>query len=152
MRRHLRPAVLSMLVLAGLSLPALAVTRPALPRLAPGAVSPLPSYVRRVEPAVAGLRVRARADAPSSQRLGARRAGSAVIFDARGYAVTVAYLILDAESMEAQLRDGRLVPAHLVGLDLESGLAGVRLDGAGPWPVATLGDSRDVTPGARTGT
>src|SRR5206468_7935505 len=67
----------------------------------------LPSYVRRVEPAVVGLRVKARPDALSSQRLGARRAGSAVIFDARGYAVTVTYLVVDAESMETQLQIGR---------------------------------------------
>jgi len=128
------------------------VTRPAAPRLAPNTVSPLPSYVRRAEPAVVGLRVKARADAPSSQRLGARRAGSAVIFDARGYAVTVTYLVVDAETMETQLRDGRLVPARLVGMDLESGLAVLQLEGEGPWPVATLGDSRDLRAGTRTGT
>ena len=152
MRRRLRTVIVPALALVVLALPAFAVPRPPLPRLAPGAVSPLPSYVRRIEPAVAGLRVKARADAPSSQRLGARRAGSAIIFDTRGYAVTVAYIVLDAETMEAQLRDGRLVTAHLVGLDLESGLAVVRLDGAGPWPVASLGDSRDITRGAHTGT
>jgi S1-C subfamily serine protease len=156
MTRRLRRAVVAVMLLlappAALALPALAVTRPATPRLAPSTVSPLPSYVRRAEPAVVGLRVKARVDAPSSQRLGARRAGSAVIFDARGYAVTVTYLVVDAETMETQLRDGRLVPARLVGMDLESGLAVVRLEGEGPWPVATLGDSRDLTTGTRTGT
>src|SRR5215510_2745391 len=81
-------AALLWLPLALASPTAMAVPRPALPRLAPNAVSPMPSYVRRVEPAVVGLRVKARADAPSSQRLGARRGGSSVIFDARGYAVT----------------------------------------------------------------
>src|SRR5919108_6561260 len=122
MTRRLRTAVLAAILLVAplgaRSLPALAVTRPDTPRLAPGAVSPLPSYVRRVEPAVVGLRVKARPDAPSSQRLGARRAGSGVIFDARGYAVTVSYLVLDAETIETQLRDGRLVLARLVGMDL----------------------------------
>jgi S1-C subfamily serine protease len=155
MTRRLCTAFLAAMFLAvplTVSLPALAVTRPAPPRLAPNAVSPLPSYVRRVEPAVVGLRVKARADAPSSQRLGARRAGSGVIFDARGYVVTVTYLVIDAESIEAQLRDGRAVPAQLVGMDLESGLAVVRLAGAEAGPVAGLGDSRDLGPGARTGT
>jgi S1-C subfamily serine protease len=28
----------------------------------------------------------------------------------------------------------------------------VKLEGAGPWPAATLGESRDATPGMRTGT
>jgi S1-C subfamily serine protease len=132
--------------------PAAAVTRPEPPRLAPGTVSPLPSYVRRVEPAVVGVRVKARPDAPSSQRLGARRAGSGVIFDERGYALTVTYLVLDAERIEIQMRDGRAVPARLVGVDLETGLAVVHLEGAGPWPAASLGDSRDLAAGARTGT
>jgi len=149
MTRRLRAAFLAVLFAP---LPAFAVTQASTPRLAPTAVSPLPSYVRRVEPAVVGLRVKARADAPSSQRLGARRAGSGVIFDTRGYIVTVTYLVVDAESIEAQLRDGRTVPAQLLGVDLETGLAVVRLAGAGPWPAAELGDSRDLVPGARTGT
>jgi len=151
MMRRLRTALLAVLFLVP-PLPAVAVTRPSPPRLPPNAVSPLPSYVRRVEPAVVGLRVKARADAPSSQRLGARRAGSGVIFDARGYAVTVSYLVVDAQRIEAQLRDGRTVPAQLVGVDLETGLAVVRLVGAGPWPTAELGDSRDLVAGTRTGT
>src|SRR5207237_1105191 len=46
----------------------------------------------------------------------------------------------------------RLAPALLAGIDLETGLAVVRLAGAGPWPAASLGDSRDVVAGARTGT
>jgi S1-C subfamily serine protease len=156
MMRRLRPALVAASLLwlpVGPGSPAaVAVTRPPLPRLAPNAVSPVPSYVRRIEPAVAGLRVKARADALSSQRLGARRAGSAVIFDGRGYAVTVTYLVVDAESIEVQLRDGRLVRAEIAGMDLETGLAVVRLEGSGPWPVANLGDSRDLLTGARTGT
>ena len=121
---------------------ALAVPRPPAPRLHPSAVSPLPSYVRKVEPAVVALSVTAPEDAPSSVRLGARRAGSGVIFDDRGYVVTVSYLVLDAMRIEARL----------VGVDLDTGLAVVRLGGAGPWPAAALGDSRDIVQGAVAGT
>src|SRR5262249_27808081 len=138
-RRMTRRVCTALVLAASLWLPlrlavrtATAVRRPAPPRLAPNAVSATPSYVRRIEPAVVGLRVKARADAPSSQRLGARRAGSAVIFDARGYAVTVTYLVVDAETIEVQLRDGRLVRAEVAGVDLESGLAVVRLESKGP--------------------
>src|SRR2546422_6155379 len=141
MMRRLRTALLAVLFLVP-ALPAVAVTRPSPPRLPPNAVSPLPSYVRRMEPAVVGLRVKARADAPSSQRLGARRAGSGVIFDTRGYAGTVSHLVVDAPRVEAQLRDGRTVPAQFVGVDLETGLAVVRLAGAGPGPTAGPRDSR----------
>jgi S1-C subfamily serine protease len=131
---------------------ALAVPRPPVPRLHPGSVSPLPTYVRTVQPSVVALSVTASAEAPSSARLGPRRAGSGVIFDARGYVVTVSYLVLDAERIEARTRDGATVGGRLVGVDLDAGLAVVQLAGAGPWPAAALGDSRDMLPGAVIGT
>lgn len=118
----------------------------------PSTVAAEPTYVRRVAPSIVGLRVRADETALSSARLGSRRFGSAVIFDERGYALTVTYLVTDAVEVEAQLRDGRTVPARVVGLDLESGLGVVRLIGTGPWPAAPLGRSREVTSGMLTGT
>ena len=121
-------------------------------RLDPGEVSSLPSFVRRVEPAIVGLRVRNSESATSSARLGSRRFGSGVIFDARGYVLTVSYLLLDAIEVEARGRDGRAVPARVVGFDLDTGLGVVKLEGDGPWPVAALGDSRGGVAGARTGT
>lgn len=122
------------------------------PRLHPREVSALPSFVRRVEPAVVALHVKNDEKANSSVRLGTRRFGSGVIFDQRGYVVTVSYLLLDAVSIEAKGRDGRSVPARVVGLDLDNGLGVVKLDGAGPWTAAALGDSHTVAAGARTGT
>jgi S1-C subfamily serine protease len=142
------------LVLASLLAPAfvLAVPRPPEPRLHPRNVSPLPSFVQRVEPAIVALQVKAAPEAPSSARLGAQRFGTGTIFDDRGYAITVSYVVVDARSIEAQTRDGRKVPAQLVGLDLESGVGVVKLQAAGPWPVARLGQSRDTVAGALTGT
>jgi S1-C subfamily serine protease len=63
-----------------------------------------------------------------------------VIFDPAGYAVTVSYVLLDAEIIRVTLRDGRNVPAKLVGLDLESGWASTSSKG---WAVACrrTGDS-----------
>ncbi|MBI4245716.1 MAG: serine protease [Candidatus Rokubacteria bacterium] len=122
------------------------------PRIHPGTVPAEPSYVRRVEPALVGLQVRADEHAPSSARLGSRRFGSGVIFDARGYAVTVSYVLMDAVGIEARLRDGRRVPARLVGLDLETGLGVVQLVGPGPWPVGAFGPAGDVAEGTPTGT
>jgi S1-C subfamily serine protease len=149
MTRRVSAVVAAAVLLPGL---ALAVPRPSAPRLHPSAVSPLPSYVRKVQPAVVALSITASEAAPSSQRLGAQRAGSGVIFDDRGYVVTVSYLVLDAEHIEARLRDGTKVEGRLVGVDLDTGLAVVRLEGAGPWPTATLGDSRDIAQGAVAGT
>jgi S1-C subfamily serine protease len=137
-----------------LAVPALAVAvaRPPEPRLRPADTPENPSYVQRVQPAIVGLHVKADPHAASSSRLGVHRFASGVIFDPRGYAVTVSYAVLDAERVEAQLRSGAGVPARLVGLDLETGLAVVKLGGPGPWPAATLGDSRDVRAGDIAGT
>jgi S1-C subfamily serine protease len=129
-----------------------AVPRPPVPRLHPREVSPLPTYVRAVEPALVSLDVTASPEAASSARLGARRWATAVVFDERGYAVTVSYALMDAVSVEAKTRDGGSVSARVIGLDLESGLGVVQLQGRGPWAVARLGQSQDVTPGSLTGT
>lgn len=111
-----------------------------------------PAFARRVAPAMVGLRVEASPDAPSSASLGSERAGSAVIFDPAGYALSVSYLLLDAERIEVTMRDGLAVPARLVGLDLETGIGVIKLSWAGPWPAAPLGDSTRVTVGDGAGT
>ena len=128
-----------------------AVARPPAPRLHPRDVTAVPSYVQKVEPAIVGLKVRARSDAPSSARLGVHRFASAIVFDSRGYALTVSYAVMDAVEIEAVQRDGRTVSATLAGFDLDSGLALVKLDGA-HWKAAKLGQSGDVTVGTLTGT
>ncbi len=129
-----------------------AVPRPPAPRLHPRDVSALPTYVRRVEPALLSLDVKASPQAASSARLGARRSATAIVFDERGYAVTVSYALVDAVSVAARMRDGSSVPARVVGLDLESGLGVVQLEGAAPWRAAAFGESRDVPTGSLTGT
>jgi len=143
------------LALLSLSLPAASVAAPrdADRRLAPRQVSPLPSQIRRVEPAVVGIRVEVPRERPSAATLGVERWGSGVIFDAdHGYLLTVSYVLLDAARIEVSLRDGRKVPARLVGLDLEVGVGVARLEGRGPWPAAALGDSTAVAVGETTGT
>ena len=141
--------------LVGLILPAAAAGAPrdADRRLDPRQVSPLPSQIRRVEPAVVGIRVEVPRDRPSAATLGVQRWGSGVIFDAdQGYVLTVSYVLLDAARIEVSLRDGRKVPARLIGLDLEVGVGVARLEGRGPWPAAALGDSTAVAAGEITGT
>jgi S1-C subfamily serine protease len=149
MMRRLFVMVLLTIVLPGL---AFAVGRPRMPRLDPRDVAELPSYVRRVEPALVALRVHAREDAPSSVRLGAQRFATGVVFDPRGYAVTISYALLDAVRIEAQTRDGQTVPAQLTAIDFETGLGVVKLAGEGPWSAATLGQSSDVQAGTLSGT
>src|SRR3989338_415994 len=118
------------LALLLLLVPALALAAPSSQerRVRPRELSGLPSYVKRVEPSIVGLRVRTPEKAPSSARLGSRRFGSAVIPAARG----------------AGRRDGRRWEARLVGLALDAGLGVIKLEGAGPWAAAPLGKSTDV--------
>lgn len=141
-------------LIVGVVLPPLvmAVPRPPEPRLHPNKVSAVPSYVARVTPSIVGLKVRAAEDAPSAARLGVPRFASGVIFDPRGYAVTVSYAVLDAITIQADTRERGTRPAKLVAIDFETGMGIVKLDGDGPWPTATLGDSRDVNLGDLTGT
>jgi S1-C subfamily serine protease len=130
---------------------ALAVPRPPEPRVHPRDISGTPTYVRKVEPAIVGLKVRARANANSSARLGVHRFASAVVFDPRGYAVTVSYALMDAVEIEAVRRDGTSVGASLAGFDLDSGLGIVKLAGEA-WTAAALGQSGDVIADTLTGT
>lgn len=118
------------------------------PKQAPG----VPSYVQKVEPAVVGIKVQVPRDRPSVRTLGPERWGSGVIFDPAGYALTVSYVLLDASRIEVLLRDGRRLPARLVGLDLEVGLGVIKLEGPGPFPAAVLGDSAGVAAGQTTAT
>ena len=149
MRRRL---VQALLVLALVPATALALPRPPEPRVHPREAPGVPTYVRTIEPAIVGLKVRARADASSSARLGVHRFASGVVFDPRGYVVTVSYALMDAVEIEAFRRDGRTAAARLVGFDFDSGLGVVKLEGGGEWAAATLGQSRDVTQGMLTGT
>ncbi len=146
------PIILSLLV--ALSVPQAPLTIPKEPELGSNPLKPsiLPSHVQRVQPAVVGIKVRVPMDRPSVLTLGAERWGSGVIFDPAGYALTVSYILLDAAMIQVALRDGRVVPAKLVGLDLESGLGVIKLEGDGPWPAASLGESSTVVVGQATAT
>ena len=137
-----------------LALPALLAAAPQFgaPRPDPKRVPALPSHIEHVAPAIIGIHVEVPPDRPSAATLGTERWGSGVLFDATGFAVTVSYVLMDAERVEVVLRDGRKVDATVAGLDLESGLGVIRLDGQGPWPAAALGDSTKIAVGDVTGT
>src|SRR5438552_7508643 len=148
MGRHL---LAGLMVLAMLPSVLDAAPQGAAPKPDPKEISALPSYVRRVAPAMVGLRVQVPADRPSAATLGVERGGSGVIFDQAGYVLTVSYVVLDAARIDVTLRDGRKVPGKLHALDLESGLGVVRLEGRGRCPAAARRDSSKVSAGDPTG-
>ncbi len=54
--------------------------------------------------------------------------GSGWIYDARGHIVTNAHVVDGADQIEVQLASGELYPAKLVGLDLQTDIAVIRID------------------------
>ena len=144
--------LLSLLVAFVATQPSFAAPRSPEPKLELKTPSGPPSYVQSIQPAVVGIAVRVPLDRPSALTLGPVRWGSGVIFDPVGYVLTVSYIVTDAEVVQVVLRDGRVVPGKLVGLDLENGLGVVKLEGDGPWPAAPLGDSTKVGAGTPTAT
>ena len=77
--------------------------------------------------------------APSSQVQ--RGQGSGVLFDSQGLLLTNAHVVDNADQLMVGLADGRRVPGRVVGKDALTDLAVVRLEGKGPWPTASLGNS-----------
>jgi S1-C subfamily serine protease len=148
----MRPILLCLLV--GLAMPQVTWAVPKETEAKPTLTEqpPAPAYVKRVQPAVVGIGVRVPMDRPSALTLGPVRWGSGIIFDPAGYVLTVSYVLIDAEVIQVALRDGRVIPGKLIGLDPESGLGVLKLEGDGPWPTAPLGDSSKVAVGEATAT
>ncbi len=75
-------------------------------------------------------------------------AGSGVIISAEGYVVTNNHVIEDANSITVRLNDGTEFPAILVGTDVQTDIAVLRIDpGSYPLTVAILGSSFDLVVG-----
>ena len=99
--------------------------------------------------AVVGVRSTVPSDAHSADRLGTERSGNGCIISDDGLVVTVGYLITEAESIWLVANDERVIPAHVVGRDQESGLALIQaLEPLGMVPLK-LGNSADVMVGER---
>jgi len=73
--------------------------------------------------AVVALRATVPGDAHSAERLGTERAGNACVISREGLAVTVGYLVTEAEQVWLVTNDGRVAEADVVGRDHETGLA-----------------------------
>ncbi len=80
------------------------------------------------------------------QILEPQASGSGVIIDERGYIVTNNHVVENSRSLEVIFADDSKVSATLVGADVFSDLAVIRVEGELP-AVAALGDSAALQPG-----
>lgn len=150
--RWCRPPASGLLTVALTALVAGAAPQVPAPRFDPGRASDVPTAIARIGPAIVGIRAAVPPDRPSAATLGTDRWGSGVVIEPGGLVLTVGYVVLEARAIEASLRDGRTVPAQVVGHDFESGLALLRLAGEGPYPAAILGRSGSLESGAPVAT
>ena len=107
----------------------------------------LPAAVKRSLESVVSLQAEIPEDAFTAQTLGVKRAGSGVAIDEDGLVLTVGYLVTEAETIWLTTQGGRLVPAHPLAIDPESGFALVQALDRLDLPAVPLGRSRDARPG-----
>ena len=72
--------------------------------------------------------------------------GSGVIID-NGIVLTNAHVVNQSEKLIVGLQDGRKFSGKVLGQDMLTDLAVIKLKGEGPWPKATLGNSDQIKVG-----
>ena len=72
--------------------------------------------------------------------------GSGVIID-NGIVITNAHVVNQSEKLIVGLKDGRKFSGKVLGQDMLTDLAVIKLQGKGPWPKASLGNSDDIKVG-----
>ncbi|MER9776023.1 S1C family serine protease [Mesorhizobium sp. M0220] len=80
-------------------------------------------------------------DAFTADALGTRREGSGVVIRGDGLVLTIGYLITEAEEVWLADQDGRVVPAHALAYDQESGFGLVQALAPLGLPAIALGDA-----------
>ena len=72
--------------------------------------------------------------------------GSGLIF-AEGLVMTNAHVVNGSDKVIVGLTNGKKLNAKLIGQDFFTDIAVLKIEGKGPWPIATLGDSATVKVG-----
>lgn len=103
--------------------------------------------IDRVLRSVVAVRASIPADAFTASALGTLREGSGVVIRADGLVLTIGYLITEADEVWLTTQDGRVVPAHALAYDQETGFGLVQALGQLDLPALDLGDSENARVG-----
>jgi serine protease Do len=125
--------------------------------------TPVVQAIERVTPAVVNVQGRQRVAqrhgffpglfSQPEQRSGSIQElelGAGVIVHADGIVITNEHVIHGAEDPQVTLADGRKFKATLINASLESDLALLKIDAAGPFPTATFANSAELLIGETT--
>lgn len=96
---------------------------------------------------IVALRAMIPEDAFTASSLGTQREGSGVVIRENGLVLTIGYLITEAEEIWLTRRDGRVVEAHVVAYDQETGFGLVQALGPLDLPPLKIGDSAHIDVG-----
>ena len=107
-------------------------------------VEDLNAEIRRSLDSVVSLQAEIPEDAFTAPILGVKRAGSGVAIDDDGLVLTIGYLVTEAETIWLTAPGGRLVPAHPLAIDQESGLGLVQALDRLSLPAVPLGRSLET--------
>jgi S1-C subfamily serine protease len=94
--------------------------------------------------AIVKVQTRAVPDARSSAALGEEREGTGIVIGEDGLVLTIGYLIIEADAVSLVDRQGRTLPARVVGYDHVSGLGLVRAVVPLKVPPLRFGDSSSL--------
>jgi S1-C subfamily serine protease len=97
--------------------------------------------IEPILPSIVALRSMVPDDAFTASGLGTLREGSGVVIDDNGLVLTIGYLITEAEEVWLTSHDGRVVPAHPLAYDQETGFGIVQSLGKLDLPALELGNS-----------
>ena len=100
----------------------------------------LADLAERLRPALVHVRVR-RGPTKEEEEEGRRTSGSGFVVDERGFIVTNAHVVENAESILVRLSDGRRMSARVIGKDNRVDLALLRVEGAANLKALPLADS-----------
>jgi S1-C subfamily serine protease len=101
------------------------------------------AIVDAMTPSVVSLMVRSGTSYSGADMAGA---GSGIIIAPDGYILTNGHVVHGAKQIDVQLTDGQKMPASVVGIDMATDLAAIRVPGSG-LPFSSLGDSNALRVG-----